>query len=175
MLLGDPETEAMLRTTVAITRFSSGVQDNVIPGRATAVANLRLLPGWTIPKAIQHLTDAIDDPRVKLSVRGKASEAPPVAPVNTPAYALISSAIRTTFPGALVVPSITAGTTDIRHYARISRNLYRFVPSVSTRTFSGNGHKTDERLPVENYRQYLTFYSTLMRSGAGPRSGLPTD
>ncbi|MCU0293225.1 MAG: M20/M25/M40 family metallo-hydrolase [Thermoanaerobaculaceae bacterium] len=175
VLLGDPETEAMIRTTVAITRFSSGVQDNVIPGRASAVANLRLLPGCSIPQAMQHLTDAIDDPRVKLSVRGRASEAPPVTPVSTPGYALISSAIRTTFPGALVAPSITAGTTDIRHYARVSHNLYRFVPSVSTHTFSGNGHRTDERLPVENYRQYLTFYSTFMREGAGPRSGLPTD
>lgn len=175
VLQGDPETEAMIRTTVAITRFSSGVQDNVIPGRATAVANIRLLPGCSIPQAMQHLTDAIDDPRVKLSVRGRASEAPPVAPVDTPGYALIASAIRTTFPGALVAPSISAGTTDIRHYARVSRNLYRFVPSVSTRTFSGNGHRTDERLPVENYQQYLTFYSTLIREGAGAHSGLPTD
>lgn len=48
-------------------------------------------------------------------------------------------------------------------------------PSVSTRTFSGNGHRTDERLPVEDCRQYLVFQSTLMREGAWPCSGLPAD
>lgn len=174
MLLGNPESAAMVRNTLTVTRFDGGVQDNVIPTRAAAVANLRLLPGCSIPKVIRHLTETIADPRVKLSVRGRASEAPAVAPLGTPGYALLSSAIRATFPDALVVPALTTGTTDLRHYAGLSRNLYRFVPSVSTRTFTGNGHGVDERLPVENYSQYLTFYTRFIREGAAELPPVPS-
>lgn len=169
IMSGNPSSAAMLKTTMAVTRFESGVQDNVIPGRASAVVNLRLLPGWTIPGTLQHLREAIHDPRVRLTVRGKASEAPPVTPVDTPAYRLLSATIQQTFPGALVAPFLTNGATDIRHYAAVSRNLYRFAPSLDTRTFSGNGHAVDERLPVENYRQYLAFYTAILRDGSSAK------
>lgn len=168
IMAGNPNSAAMIRNSMAVTRFESGIQDNVIPSRASAIVNIRLMPGWTIPQAMQHLRDAIGDPRVTLAIRGKASEAPPLAPTNTTGYALLSSVILKTFPGSLVTPFMNSGATDIRHYSGISECLYRFAPSVSTPTFSGNGHGIDERLPVENYSQYLTFYTTLIRDGARP-------
>ena len=164
IMAGNPNSEAMLRTTLTATRFESGVQDNVVPSRVVAVVNLRLLPGWSISKALQHLTRTIDDPRVKLAIRGRASEAPAVAPTNTASYALLAAVIRATFPGAVIAPFMNSGATDIRHYAGLSKNLYRFAPSVDTRAFSGNGHGIDERLPASNYGQYLAFYTTLLRS-----------
>ncbi len=170
-MLASPEAASMLRTTVAFTRFESGVQENVIPTRARAVANLRLLPGCTVAEALRHLAESIDDPRVKVTVLGRSWEAPAVAPHDTSAYQVVESAIEATFPDALVVPSITSGATDARHYASLTGNLYRFAPSVSTREFSGNGHAVDERLPVDNYRNYLDFYTTFIRLAAGCLKG----
>jgi len=40
-----PSTNAMLRTTTALTIFNAGNKDNVLPGRAEAIVNFRLLPG----------------------------------------------------------------------------------------------------------------------------------
>ena len=169
VLARNTEFNAMLRNTLAITRFSSGAQDNVLPPQARAVLNLRLLPGWTVEQAMTYLREVIDDPRVHIRIRGRASQAPPVAPTDSSSYRLLSGVIRDTFPGALVVPSLLNGTTDSRHYAPLTRNLYRFAPSVNTRSFSGNGHGIDERLPVANYGQYLAFYTTFIQASASGR------
>ena len=42
-----PSTNAMLRTTTALTVFNAGNKENVLPGRAEALVNFRLLPGDT--------------------------------------------------------------------------------------------------------------------------------
>ena len=43
-------TNAMLRTTTALTIVHAGNKDNVLPGRAEATVNFRLLPGDTKPR-----------------------------------------------------------------------------------------------------------------------------
>ena len=40
-------TEAMVRTTTALTIFNAGDKDNVLPGNAAATVNFRLIPGDT--------------------------------------------------------------------------------------------------------------------------------
>ena len=40
-------TEAMVRTTTALTIFNAGDKDNVLPGNAEATVNFRLIPGDT--------------------------------------------------------------------------------------------------------------------------------
>ena len=40
-------TEAMVRTTTALTIFNAGDKDNVLPGNAEASVNFRLIPGDT--------------------------------------------------------------------------------------------------------------------------------
>lgn len=164
ILLGSPDTAAMIRTTVAVTRIEGGVRDNMLPDRASAVLNLRLLPGCTISQAMGHLAKAVNDPRVLLSVRGRASEAPQPSSPTAPAYERLAHVIREVFPSALVVPSLATGATDVRHYAAVSPNLYRFAPSVNTPHYSGNGHKADERLPVEDYRRYVAFYTAFLKA-----------
>ena len=49
----------MLRTTTALTIVSGGNKENVIPGRADAIVNFRLLPGDT-PEIVMTHRDARD-------------------------------------------------------------------------------------------------------------------
>ncbi|MGL4370823.1 MAG: M20/M25/M40 family metallo-hydrolase, partial [Spirochaetota bacterium] len=162
-----PDSDAMIRTTMAFTMFNAGTADNVIPPKAEAVVNIRMMPGVSAQDAIAHVKATVDDEKIDIAVHGRFSEAPAVSGTGTDGYRFIAESIKATFGGMLIAPGIAAGTTDIRHYAKISPNLYRFAPSVSTKTFSGNGHKADERLPVENYPDYCEFYTRLLMSAAG--------
>ena len=45
LTLSSPNTAAVARTTVAVTRMSSGSADNVLPDTGSVMFNFRLLPG----------------------------------------------------------------------------------------------------------------------------------
>ena len=125
IMLAHPDSAAMLKNTMAFTMFSGGFKDNVIPNRASAVVNIRLMPGTTSAQAIDYVTKTINDSRIKISVYGPVSEPAPVSGIETAGYRILKKTISETFSGALVCPGIVTGTTDIRHYAAISPNLYR--------------------------------------------------
>ena len=62
-----PLSNAMIRTTQAATIFESGVKENVLPTRARAVVNVRILTGETIAGVIDQARRVIDDSVVKIS------------------------------------------------------------------------------------------------------------
>ena len=45
LTLSSPNTAAVARTTVAVTRMSAGSADNVLPDTGSVMFNFRLLPG----------------------------------------------------------------------------------------------------------------------------------
>ena len=59
-------SNATLRTTSATTIFNAGTKDNVMPSRATAIINFRLLPGDTIASVTEHVRKVINDPRLRM-------------------------------------------------------------------------------------------------------------
>ena len=63
----DMMSRSMVRTTTAVTMFNSGVKENVIPQRAEAKVNFRLLPGDTTESLIEDVKNIVDDPRVEIS------------------------------------------------------------------------------------------------------------
>ena len=54
-------TEAMVRTTTALTIFNAGDKDNVLPGHAAATVNFRLLPGDTQASVVDHVRSTVNN------------------------------------------------------------------------------------------------------------------
>ena len=61
-MAGDPLTNSFVRTTTALTMFNAGVKENVVPQRAEAKVNFRLLPGDTAESVVAHVRAVVDDP-----------------------------------------------------------------------------------------------------------------
>src|SRR5256886_7716677 len=59
-------TEAMLRTTTALTIFNAGDKDNVLPGNAEATIHFRLIPGDTQGSVINHVRSTIANDRISI-------------------------------------------------------------------------------------------------------------
>ncbi len=152
--------DAMIRTTIVPTIIESGIKDNVVPTVATAVVNLRLLPGHLSAQAIKEVRDKINDERVKVEPLNKnVSEPSPVTPVNGFGYRKIASAIQRTYPRVITSPFLVIGATDSRHFKEISSNIIKFSPMVDPIGF----HGIDERVSLESYRTALWFYEQLLR------------
>jgi carboxypeptidase PM20D1 len=161
----NPQILAMLRTTVAMTQLSGSAADNVMPSRVRAVINLRLLAPWTVDEALNHITWAVDDERVKISVLGYASG--PVSAnsghgrMEGPGWEEMSKTVAAVFPDAVPLPFIMTAATDSRHYQALAEGIFRFSPMRLSPDDMSSIHGHDERISLENFFLAARFYAAL--------------
>jgi len=163
-LVPNPEMNASIRTTTALTIINGGVEDNTIPAEAKAIINFRLLPGDTIADVLWHVKKVIKDERVKFKpVEGKFNEALPISPRTSPAYKGLRMVIRQVFDNPPIAPFIMLGGTDCQHFVPVCDNIYRFTSLVMDESFRGLEHGIDERIPIEGMAKMVKFYAQLMQ------------
>jgi len=163
-----PDTNATLRTTTAPTIFRAGTKDNVMPSRATATVNFRLLPGDTVASVIEHVRSVVNDPRVKLApMAGEPPvEASPLSSVDSPNFKLMQRTVAQLFPQAVVAPFVFVAATDSRHYAPLTHDTYRFSPIPMNSEDVARIHGTNERITVDSFARSIDFYCQLIRNSA---------
>ncbi|NNL67948.1 MAG: M20/M25/M40 family metallo-hydrolase [Myxococcales bacterium] len=160
-------TDALLRTTTAVTMVRAGVKENILPRSATATVNFRLLPGDTVEEVLEHVRQVVDDPEIEITA-GTGNPASEVASTGSEGYADLVAAIGAVYPDAVVAPGLVLGGTDSRHYGRIADDAYRFAPLDLDIADSARIHGVNERIGVENYARCIDFYEALIRESAGP-------
>jgi carboxypeptidase PM20D1 len=165
-LVRGPSTNALLRTTTAITVVRGGDKENVLPGAAEALVNFRLLPGETVGGGVAHVRGAINDEKIRIDVLPQSSEASLVASDTSVAYQWITRTVRELFPDVVVAPGLMIGGTDSRHMVRLADNVYRFSPVRARAEDLARFHGTDERISIANYAQLITFYRMLITHAA---------
>ena len=159
-------TDAMLRTTTAATMFEGSPKANVLPTRARAVVNFRIMPEDSVAGVLAHVRHTVDDPAVRVRVLDFAAEPSPVSPTDSPNWALLQRTIRQIFPEVAVAPYLTLGATDARYYAALTRDIYRFLPVRLTPEDLTRLHGTDERVSIANYAEAVGFYAQLLQNAA---------
>ncbi|MGH7793530.1 MAG: M20 family peptidase [Candidatus Binatia bacterium] len=163
-LAQSPLTNAVIRTTLAPTLFHAGVTEDVLPASAAAVINLRLLPGDTVAGAIERVRSVIDEPNIKITPLPLQMESSPVSDVQSPSFELIQRTIRQIMDEALVAPSLLVAATDSRHYAGLTKNIFRFLPITVGPEDTKRYHGIDERISVRDYERLVRFYAQLIHN-----------
>lgn len=155
----DSVTNALVRTTTAVTMFKAGIKVNVIPPVAQAAVNFRIHPAQTVQEVLKLAKDIVVDDRVQFHVLS-ASEPQPISPFDDQAlgYQLIRQTIQSVFPEInIVVPGTCIAQTDSRHYTNLTTGIYRFNPLyVQPRDFSSI-HGINERISVQAYETQVKF------------------
>lgn len=169
-LSGSRTTNALVRTTTAVTMFNAGVKDNVLPNRGEVLVNFRLLPGDSIADVLRHVREVIADDDIAIApVDAFNHDAPAASDAGAPAFGLIERAINEVFPEALVTSGVVLGATDNRYYAGVREQGYGFSPMPYTQDDATRIHGIDERIAVDDYLKMIQFYAQLMReAGAAP-------
>ena len=156
------ELNALLRTTVAPTRFEGSKAYNVMPPEASFGVNIRLLPGDTMESAAAHLQQVIGSKGIRVeTVSGMNPSA--VSRTDCESYGKLTSAIRQTWPEAIVTPYLMLACSDSRHYCAISDKVYRFSAMRLSKEERGLIHGNDERIPVETLLTTVAFYQRLLK------------
>jgi carboxypeptidase PM20D1 len=159
-------TNATLRTTIAVTQLEGSVQENVLPQEARAVVNLRLHPRDSIESALQHVVAAVDDPRVEVRPVEDSihSEPSPVSSTQSEGWQIITRSIREVNPEVVVAPGLMIGGTDSRWYVPLADDVYRFHPAWLGPEDTNRIHGTDERISTENLADYVRFYRRVLQA-----------
>lgn len=168
-LAKNPATNALIRTTTAITMIQSGIKINVLPSQANAKVNFRLLPGDTIAEVCEWIRKIIDDERVIFEpMQAYVSEPSSYSRSDSPAFQILERTIRQSFDGVPVAPMLVLGGTDSRYYHPICDSVYCFSPLVFTPDELKRVHGINERVSIAGLGKMVQFYGQLIQNWAVP-------
>ena len=160
-------TNAMLRTTTAMTMLNAGVKENVLPGRAEAVVNFRILPGDTIESVQAAVKRIVADEGIEVATVGPSFNPSRLSTSRSDSFRLIERTVREVFPDAIVAPGLMLAASDARHFDGISDSSYRFMPIRFDSADLQRPHGTDERIAVDQLADMVRFYHRLLQLAAG--------
>lgn len=156
---------ATIRTTTAPTIIEAGMKDNVLPAKAEAVVNFRILPGDDLRSVYEMVLERIADDRVSVTpyqgdtLEGESGWDPsPVADTDSAYYLRLARLAKEDFPDALVAPYLVLGGTDARRYGIITDNALRFTPVMMSKEDVGSVHGVNEKLSLDECSRMVGFY-----------------
>ncbi len=157
------DLNALMRTTVAFTQMEGSSAANVIPPKASMVANMRLNPYDTVDSAIEYVKKTIDDESIE--VKALESNNPSrLSVTDTVGFERISSAIKATWSLDLVSPYLMVQCSDSYHWGRISDRVYRFSAMDLTSEERKTIHGHNEHIRLDCLNRSVEFYLRLIKS-----------
>jgi carboxypeptidase PM20D1 len=160
-------TDAMLRTTTAVTMLEGSPKDNVLPSLARASVNFRIIPGETVASVMAHVKKVVDDPAVEVTTFGTTFEPSLPSSTSGPAWTGLERTIGQIYPEAVISPYLMMGATDSRYFRPMTPNVYRFTGARINIDDRDRIHGTNERISVKSYLDGIGFSERLMRNLAG--------
>lgn len=156
----DKELDALLHTTSAFTMASASTQSNVLPTRASAIVNCRILEGDSARSILERFKSLIPQDVCVRPLMGDVSSK--ATSTQSREFQLIESIVKKLYgPNTLVVPSLLAGGTDSRYYSGLCDNVFRFSGYLKDDRW-GSAHSLNERIPCDALESGVRFFTELL-------------
>jgi carboxypeptidase PM20D1 len=151
-----------VRTTTAVTMARGSSACNVMPQKATANVNFRMMPGVSINDVENHIRKVTSNKKLEIRLI-KGREAAPFSSTDSKAYKMIETlAIGQELDG-ITVPFLIGGGTDASYYTPICDHIYRFSPFYLTQELLDSVHGTNERIPISSIFAAVAFFKRYIR------------
>lgn len=160
--LSGGEFNAVVRTTTAFTQMTGSQGENVIPAHATMVSNHRIIPGENVESVVAHVTKAVNDEKVQVSVINGINPSV-ISRTDCEAYERVRSTVAETWQDAIVSPYLMVAGSDSRHWGAISDKVYRFSAMALSKEERGMIHGNNERIPLDTISRTVEFFTRIMK------------
>jgi acetylornithine deacetylase/succinyl-diaminopimelate desuccinylase-like protein len=143
---------AIQHSTISITSLRSGVGDppkvNVIPSRAEATLDCRVLPGTSKDQWMSEIRRRLADPALTIEIVHEGDD-PTVTTQDSTFYRALEAAIKRRHPDAIVSPMVVPYGTDSNGYRPRGVKSYGFTPVIVPAEGVMSMHGDAEFLPVD--------------------------
>ncbi|MFM1650604.1 M20/M25/M40 family metallo-hydrolase [Brevibacillus sp. B_LB10_24] len=169
---------ALMRNTVAPTMVNAGIKENVIPGTAEAIINVRLVPGSTPYEVMEQLRKVVNDPEVKIELASGMTDSEareyydkktnaPASPVDTELYRALEESSKQVWPKAEVVPALFEAGTDGSAWRDRGVPVYGIYPYPLDNETLERMHGNDERISIRSLNEGTEMIYETLRKVAG--------
>jgi acetylornithine deacetylase/succinyl-diaminopimelate desuccinylase-like protein len=156
-----PGYRALLRDTIAITHLAAGNAPNVVPSRAIADLDIRLLPGSTPDAMLARIRDAAGmNAKVEVLLAGEAA---PESPASGEFYETVARVLRASAPGSSVAPIVSPGTSDSRFFRARGIPSYGIAPFKVNYYDADSVHGDDERIRARFFTEGVRVTRAIVR------------
>jgi acetylornithine deacetylase/succinyl-diaminopimelate desuccinylase-like protein len=166
LLAQHPEYYAMIHTTLVPTIINGGFRENVIPGSAEAVVDIRALPDEDVDALYTEMKKLINDPLVTFaSNQVILRPANPPSSTDTEFYRALAKAAAEVYGNVPVLPLQAPYTTDMAQLRKKGVQAYGFGPAADVER-GPQFHGNDERISIAEMGRYLRWLYTAMEQTA---------
>jgi acetylornithine deacetylase/succinyl-diaminopimelate desuccinylase-like protein len=166
-LTANPFYNALLRTTCVATMLEGGQAFNALPQLASATVNCRVMPGEAVDEVKATLVRVLADDQITLTLVDQPVLSTPSA-LNEEIMGSIEKLSQQFWPGAVVLPTMSAGATDGSYLRNAG------IPTYGHSGLAGDIndsriHGKDERIPVKSFYEGEDYLYRLVKmlSGGG--------
>ncbi len=158
-----PDSNALIRTTTAITMAQGSDAPNVLSSEAMVTVNFRILQGDSVAGVMEHVKRICEgyDARIEVISQREPSG---ISPTNVRGFDVIKETLGRIYPDALVASYITVTGTDAYKYQLVSDNIYRFQPFELNQYEQRTIHNENEHISLENFGRVQWYFKELMKN-----------
>ncbi|MBV9530409.1 MAG: M20/M25/M40 family metallo-hydrolase [Bradyrhizobium sp.] len=167
-LAANPVYNAQLRTTCVATMLQGGHAVNALPQLASAKVNCRIMPGEPVEEVKATLQRALDDDQITVSQLNEPVLSPPSA-LHEEVMGAIATLTQEFWPGAVVLPVMSAGATDGSYLRNAGIPTYGHS-GMANDINDIRAHGKDERVPVKSFYEGEEYLYRLIKTLSGGTS-----
>lgn len=164
--LHEPRHYSMLRTSVTPTIVKGGYRMNIIPSEAEATIDVRTMPDENLDAFFEAMKKEIGDESVV--IERMDMERQPVAPtsLDTEVFHILEDKQREIYPGAITLPTMLTGATDMAFLRAKGVQCYGIGPVIDVADGpKGYGaHSDRERILEAELYRFVRFNYEVVRS-----------
>ena len=165
-LAANPVYNSQLRTTCVATMLEGGQAINALPQLASAKVNCRAMPGEPVDEVKATLERVLADDQIVVTQLGSPVLSAPSA-LNEEVMGSIEKLSQQFWPGAVVLPTMSAGATDGSFLRNAGIPTYGHSGLASDINDGGRIHGKDERVLVKSFYQGEDYLYRLVKMLAG--------
>lgn len=164
--LHEPRHYSMLRTSVTPTIVRGGYRMNVIPSEAEATIDIRLAPGENPDTFIAEMKREIGDDSIVIEPMGREREPTEPSRLDTEVFRILEQKQREIYPGAITLPAMLTGATDMAFLRAKGVQCYGIGPVIDIADGpKGYGaHSDKERILEAELYRFVRFNYEVVKS-----------
>ena len=161
-----PTTNALIRSTNAVTMLEGSSKENVLADKAEATVNVRILPGESSAGIIGRIGELAKPFGVEVRAKHEGHEVEPSGESGTDheGWKFIEAALALTHPEAACVPFLFSAGTDTKHYRNVVQAMYRFSCLPQSQEDLAGVHGDNEKVRLGDLDRCARFYAALISS-----------